>query len=233
MGNDHQQQPDIDGVKISTDMYAMAAGPQGNLTKEELLAEIQNGSIDTVVAAAVDGQGRLIGKRLPATYFVKSGSTAKYQLAEPLFIGDQAQNFPPDAEVCNWRTGFRNFLAQPDMRTLRRMPWEECSAVVICDALNPQSHMELDYTPRAMLKKQVERLQQRGYTAMMASELEFYLFDETPKSAVKKFYRDLEASTMGHRANLIGLTARDEPLMRKIRNGLEGAGVRMEGIMGR
>ena len=63
-------------------------GPSGNLSKEELLAEIKQGSIDTVVAATVDVQGRLLGKRLPAAYFVKSGSASKYQLAEITLIGD-------------------------------------------------------------------------------------------------------------------------------------------------
>lgn len=203
----------------------------GNLSFEDLRTAASNGEIDTVIAAAVDMQGRLVGKRFLASFFVESAHDETHG-CNYLLADDIDMEPVPGYDAASWTKGYGDFVMKPDLATLRVIPWAEKTALVLCDVLDHHTHADLPHSPRAILKKQAERLKERGYHAYFASELEFYLFDETFKSAREKRWQALETASPYISDYLIGLTAKEEAVMRAVRNGLAGAGIAVENSKG-
>ena len=202
------------------------------LTLKELESAVGDGSIDTVVVAFTDMQGRLMGKRVHGMYFVEN------QVAEHgvegcnyLLALDMEMEPIPGFEIANWEQGYGDFLLQPDLATLRLTPWLEGTALVLCDVLW-QDGKPVNPSPRQVLKRQVERAGALGYTPRFGSELEFYLFRETYAEAHAKHYRDLTPSVPYILDYHILATTYDEPFMRQIRNHMQGAGIPVESSKG-
>ena len=139
-------------------------------------------------------QGRLIGKRFQAEFFLSSAHEETHG-CDYLLANDIDMEPVPGYAAANWEKGYGDFVMKPDMATLTRMPWLEGTALVLCDVLDHHHH-DLPHSPRGILKKQLARLAERKMRAFFASELEFYLFDETYETARRKRYADLE--TAGH-----------------------------------
>jgi glutamine synthetase len=203
----------------------------GDLTFEQLKTDVRAGEIDTVLASAVDMQGRLIGKRFLASYFVDSAHEETHG-CDYLLANDIDMEPVPGYKAASWSKGYGDFVMKPDLGTLRRVPWLEKTALVLCDVLDHHHHEDLAHSPRALLKRQVARLKERGWTAFFASELEFYLFDETYRSAREKHWQKLETASPYIQDYLIQLTTKEEEVMRAIRNGLDGAGIPVENSKG-
>ena len=203
----------------------------GNLTFDELKKAVAGGEIDTVLAGAVDMQGRLIGKRFLARYFVESAYEETHG-CNYLLANDIDMEPVPGYKAASWDKGYGDFVMKPDLSTIRRTPWLEKTALVLCDVLDHHTHGDLPHSPRAMLKKQVKRLQERGYLAYFASELEFYLFDEDFGTARSKGWRGLSAASPYIQDYVISLTSREEQVMRRMRNEMEAAGIPVENSKG-
>jgi glutamine synthetase len=203
----------------------------GNLTFDQLKKVVQAGDIDTVLACAVDMQGRLIGKRFLAKYFVESAWEEMHGCNYLLAI-DIDQEVVPGYKAANWAMGYGDFIMKPDLSTLRHIPWLEKTALVLCDVLDMRTHDDLPHSPRAMLRKQVARLKERGWMAYFATELEFYLFEDSYNGARAKHFQNLETASPYTEDYIIQLTTKEEPIMRAIRNGLEGAGIPVENSKG-
>ena len=201
------------------------------MTFDELEDACTEGDIDTVLVCFVDMQGRLVGKRFHARFFIDSGC-AETHGCDYLLANDITMEPVPDYKSASWAKGYGDFVLKPDMSTLRRIPWLDGTALVLCDVLDHHTHAELPHSPRAILHQQVKKLESLGMQAMMASELEFYLFDETYESARQKSYSNL--TTAGHYIEdyHIFQTSKEEGVMRSIRNGLEGAGIAVENTKG-
>ena len=202
------------------------------LTLDQLRTAVENGSIDTVVVAFTDMQGRLLGKRVHGQYFVEE------QVAEHgvegctyLLAIDMEMDPVPGYQLANWESGYGDFSLQPDLATLRRIPWLEATALVLCDVLW-HDKSPVAPSPRQVLRRQIERAEELGFTPMFGSELEFYLFRETYAEAHGKRYRDLTPSVPYILDYNILATTYDEPLLRQIRNGMQGAGIRVESSKG-
>ncbi len=198
------------------------------LTLEELRADTESGAIDTVVVAFTDMQGRLLGKRLHAEFFldehVVSGGVegCNYLLAL-----DMEMEPVPGYEIANWERGYGDFALVPDIATLRRIPWLEATALVLCDVAWHDGS-PVAPSPRQILKRQIERAAALGYTPILASELEFYLFRETYAEAHEQGYRDLTPSVPYILDYHILASTYDEPFIRQIRNGMHAAGIPVE-----
>ncbi|MEM8587732.1 MAG: glutamine synthetase family protein [Pseudomonadota bacterium] len=203
----------------------------GNLTVTDLEQQVAAGAIDTVLVCFVDMQGRLIGKRFSAAYFVASGH-AETHGCDYLLANDIDMEPVPGYKAANWEKGYGDFVMKPDLATLRRIPWLEGTALVLCDVLDHHSHEAVPHSPRAVLKAQLARLDALGMRAMMGSELEFYLFDDSYESARRKGYSDLETAGAYIEDYHIFQTSKEEGVMRAIRNGLEGAGIAVENSKG-
>jgi glutamine synthetase len=203
----------------------------GNLTLDELKTAVGDGSIDTVVVCFTDMQGRLIGKRFQAEFFLQS-AVEETHACNYLLADDIDMEPVPGYQAANWGRGYGDFVMKPDLDTLCRIPWLEGTALVLCDVLDHHTHADLPHSPRAILKRQVARLEERDMRAFMASELEFYLFDETYESAAAKRYGGLKTAGSYIQDYHILQTTKEEGVMRAIRKGLQGAGIPVENSKG-
>jgi glutamine synthetase len=198
------------------------------LTLDELKGAVGNGSIDTVVVAFTDMQGRLMGKRVHGEFFLE-GEVADHGVegCNYLLALDMEMDPVPGYGIASWEQGYGDFVLAPDMDTLRRIPWLDATALVLCDVLWHDGR-PVNPSPRQVLKRQVERATELGYRPMFGSELEFYLLKESYEEAHAKHYRDLTPSVPYILDYHILATTYDEPLIRQIRNGMQGAGIRVE-----
>ncbi len=202
------------------------------MTLEELTTEIENGTIDTIVVAFTDMQGRLLGKRLHGDFFLEGG-VAEHGVegCNYLLALDMEMDPVPGYGIANWERGYGDFLLQPDLDTLRPIPWLEGTALVLCDVLWHDG-TPVNPSPRQVLKRQVERAAGLGYTPMFGSELEFYLLKETYTEAHAKRYEDLTPSVPYILDYHILATTYDEPFLRQIRNHMQAAGIPVESSKG-
>ena len=202
----------------------------GMLDPQALEALIRNGSIDTVLVAFTDLQGRLIGKRVTGHFYldhVASGEGA-IEACVYLLAVDVDMTPLPGYEFANWETGYGDFRCVPDPTTLRVVPWLEKTALVLCDLYDEESGEPVAVSPRQILIRQVERAAALGYRVKCASELEFFLFRESYEEAQAKQFQDLTPHSGFIEDYHILQTTRDEYLIRQIRNGMDGAGVPVE-----
>ena len=203
----------------------------GNLTFDQLKKAVAAGELDTVVLCFPDMQGRLIGKRMQAEYFLDSAH-AETHGCDYLLADDIDMEPVPGYEVASWEKGYGDFVIKPDLATLRRTPWLEGTALVLADVLDHHHHEDLPHAPRSILKKQIARLKAMKMSAFFASELEFYLFDETYESAAAKQFNDLKTAGAYIEDYHIFQTTKEEGVMRAIRKGLQGAGIAVENSKG-
>ena len=163
----------------------------GMLDLETLKGLVERGEIDTVVVAMVDMQGRLVGKRVSAPFFLDSVVEETHG-CDYLLTVDIEMEPVPGYEAASWDLGYGDFVLKPDMASLRRTPWLEGTALILCDVLDHRTHDDLPHSPRAILRRQLKRLAERGWKSYMASELEFYVIDEPYDVAREKNYRNLK-----------------------------------------
>jgi glutamine synthetase len=202
----------------------------GMLTLDTLREAVGLGDIDTVVVAMTDMQGRLIGKRFQAEFFV-GGAHEETHACDYLLANDIDMEPVPGYAAANWSKGYGDFVLKPDMATLRRIPWLDGTALVLADVLDHHHH-DVPHSPRQMLRKQVARLEAMGMSAFCASELEFYLFDESYESAAAKRFHGLKTAGSYIEDYHILQTTKEEGVMRAIRKGLQAAGIPVENSKG-
>jgi glutamine synthetase len=198
---------------------------------DELRQEVEQGGIDTVVVAFTDMQGRLMGKRLHAAFFLDEALEHGIEGCNYLLALEMEMDPVPGYEIASWERGFGDFRLAPDLATLRRIPWLEASALVLCDVLWHDGS-PVGPSPRQVLARQVERARELGFEAMFGSELEFFLFKESYAEAHANHYRGLTPSVPYILDYHVLATSYDEPLMRQIRNGMQAAGLRVESSKG-
>jgi glutamine synthetase len=202
------------------------------LTLDELTGLAAKGEIDTVVVAFTDMQGRLMGKRVHAEFFLEE-NVAEHGVegCNYLLALEMDMDPVPGYGIASWEQGYGDFGMRPDLATLRRIPWLDATALVLCDVVWHDGS-PVAPSPRQVLKAQVERAADLGYTPMFGSELEFYLLKETYAEAHAKHYRDLTPSVPYILDYHILATTYDEPLIRQIRNCMQGAGIKVESSKG-
>jgi len=201
------------------------------MTHAQLKSKVKSGAIDTVLVAFPDPFGRLVGKRFRADYFldsvVRHGTHGCSYLLTVNLDMDPLDGF----KVANWDAGFGDFAFRPDLSTLRVLPWQPGAALVFCDLAQPDGSLVAE-APRSVLKRQLDLLAAKGLTCYCASELEFYLFNQTYHSAFTGGYRDLQPASDYRIDYHLMQPTRDEPLMRAIRNGMTAARVPIESSKG-
>ena len=198
----------------------------GNLDQERLRELVESSEIDTILVCFPDMQGRLLGKRVTGHFFMDH-VIHEMHVCDYLLTVDMEMTPVPGYQAASWGRGYGDFGVRPDLDTLRHIPWLPATALVLGDCVD-QDGNELRHSPRAILKRQIERAAAAGYSAKMGSELEFYLFDETYESAAERDYGDLKTSGRYIEDYHILQTTKDEPFIRAIRNGMEGAGIPVE-----
>lgn len=203
----------------------------GMLTLDELRTAVDDGSIDTVLVAFTDMQGRLQGKRCAARYFLDEVAGHAAEACNYLLAVDVEMNTVAGYAMSSWERGYGDFVLQPDLTTLRRIPWHEATALVLCDARWADGSPVVA-SPRQVLRRQLDRLAERGLVADIGTELEFMVFADSFDTAWRKAYHELTPANLYNvDYSLLG-TARVEPLLRRIRNGMAGAGMVVESAKG-
>ncbi|MGB1863471.1 MAG: glutamine synthetase family protein [Candidatus Puniceispirillum sp.] len=202
-----------------------------NLSFDELKTQVADGRIDTVIAAFPDMQGRLMGKRFHAQYFVDS-AWEETHCCNYLIATDLEMETVEGYASTSWETGYGDYIMRPDLDTLRLTPWVDGTAMVLCDLLDHHTHDLVPHAPRTILKKQLARLADYGLKTASATELEFFVFRESFEALRDKGYRDMTPISAYNEDYHIFQTAKEEGLMRQIRNGLFGAGVAVENTKG-
>ena len=201
------------------------------LSVEELRRQVDSGDVDTVLVALTDMQGRLQGKRLHARYFLDVVLEHATEGCAYLLAVDVDMNTVEGYEMSSWASGYGDFMMYPDLTTLRPVPWQEGTVLVLAD-LRWEDGTDVVASPRQVLATQTARLADAGMTAYVGTELEFMVFRDTYEQAWSAGYRGLTpANQYNVDYSLLG-TARIEPLLRRIRNCMDGAGLTVESAKG-
>jgi glutamine synthetase len=204
---------------------------EGLLDVEQLRDEAAKGQIDTVLVALPDMQGRLQGKRLHAAFFLDSVLEHGTEGCNYLLAVDVDMNTVGGYAMSSWERGYGDFMMRPDLTTLRRIPWHEGTALLLCD-LTWEDGSPVEPSPRQILRQQCARLAEHGWQGMVGTELEFLVFRDTYEQAQRRHYADLTPANLYNiDYSLLG-TSRLEPLLRRIRNSMAGAGMRVESAKG-
>src|SRR5271167_1556931 len=201
------------------------------MTLDELRAEVDRGAVDTVLLALTDMQGRLQGKRLTARHFLAEVAEHGAEGCNYL-LGVDVDMAPVEGyAMFSWERGYGDFVLRPDLDTLRPVPWQEGTVVCLADVVW-EDGSEVVVSPRQILRGQLARLAERGWSANAGTELEFIVFRDTYEQAWHQGYRTLEPANLYNvDYSLLG-TARVEPLIRRIRNSMEAAGMLCEDSKG-
>ncbi|EFL87504.1 glutamine synthetase family protein [Ahrensia sp. R2A130] len=203
----------------------------GTLVFDDLKARVHDGSVDTILACFVDMQGRLMGKRFHGVNFVET-SFEETHCCNYLLATDLEMATPDGYASTSWETGYGDYVMKPDLTTIRLVPWLDGTAMVLCDILDHHHHHPVSHSPRAMLQKQIARLDAMGFEAKMATELEFFLFEKSFDEIRKDGFRDLQPISGYNEDYHIFQTTKEEDVMRPIRNHLYAAGLPIENSKG-
>ena len=201
------------------------------LTVQQLRELAQTGMVDTVLVAMTDMQGRLQGKRCHVRFFLDEVVHHNAEACNYLLAVDVDMNTVDGYAMSSWERGYGDFVLRPDLTTLRLLPWHEGTALVLCD-VGWEDGSPVVASPRQVLRRQLDRLAEHDMVAYVGTELELIVFRDTYEAAWTKGYRDLEpANQYNVDYSLVG-TARVEHLLRRIRNGMDGAGLYVESAKG-
>lgn len=205
----------------------------GMLELVQLQALVEAGEIDTVLVAMTDMQGRLQGKRCAARFFLDEVVGHATEACNYLLAVDVDMATVGGYAISSWETGYGDFVLRPDLSTLRLVPWQPGTALVLCDVEQVEpAHQPVTVSPRQILRAQLARLAERGLRAYVGTELEFLVFDDSYEDAWNRGYRDLRpANQYNVDYSMLG-TARIEPLLRRIRTDMAGAGMYVESAKG-
>jgi glutamine synthetase len=207
------------------------SAPASPLDLEGLRTRVDRDEVHTVLLAIVDMQGRLQGKRLDAHYFMHDVVAHGTEGCNYLLAVDVDMNTVEGYAMSSWDKGYGDFVMRPDFSSLRLLPWQPGTAFLYAD-LVWEDGTDVVASPRQILQRQTARLDARGLVAMVGTELEFITFRDTFEQAWTSGYRDM------HPANLYNIdysvlgTARIEPLLRRIRLEMAGAGLQVESAKG-
>lgn len=203
------------------------------LTVDELEALVDAGEIDTVLVVFADMQGRLVGKRVLASFFVAEmpRNGGAIEACDYLLAVDVDMNVLEGFRFTNWETGYGDFVCRPDLSTLRVVPWLDRSALVLCDLVDHDG-APIEVAPRSILSTQLARLADAGYRMMSGTELEFFLFKESMSEVWEKDFSDLTPSTPYIIDYHVLATSKDDWLIGRIRNDMAAAGIPVENSKG-
>ena len=200
-------------------------------TMKALRAAVKNGNIDTVIAAIPDMQGRLMGKRFHAQFFIDH-AWEETHCCNYLMATDLEMETIEGYASTSWSSGYGDYVMQPDLETLCVLPWLDATALVLCDLLDHHTYELVPHAPRSILKQQIERAADHGLKMMAATELEFFVFRENFETIRDCGYHAMTPISAYNEDYHIFQTTKEESLMQQIRNGLYGAGIIVENTKG-
>jgi glutamine synthetase len=206
-------------------------GGHAPLSRDELGRLVAAGDVDTVIVAFTDMQGRLMGKRISAQFFLDEVAEHGAECCNYLFAVDVDMSTVDGYDIAGWESGYGDMAMLPDLTTLRLVPWLPGTALVLAD-LTWHDGSAIEPAPRRVLRRQLDRLNQHGLRAFVGTELEFMVFDDTYRQAWANGYRGLTPASDYNLDYAVLASSRMEPLLRDIRQHMQGAGLRWEASKG-
>ncbi len=203
----------------------------GRLTYQELLTQIRDGEIDTVILAITDMQGRLQGKRLDASFFADDIGEEAIDGCSYLLASDVDMRTVDGFALTSWERGYGDLAFKADFTTIRHVPWHEKSVIIFAD-VETMTGEPVAPSPRQILQQQVAELAERGWSGLTGTELEFIVFEDTYEEAWRSGYRDLTPVNLYNVDYSLQGTSRIEPLLGRIRRSMRGAGMIVESVKG-
>ena len=210
------------------DAVSRGAGQPVPKQLEELRLKVSDGHIDTIIVALTDMQGRLVGKRVQAEAFLNGVVDHGIHFCTYLLGTDMEMNTPDGFTLMNWETGYGDWVGREVWETTRVLPWLESTAIVLCDAIDDETGVEIPISPRTMLKKQVERAADLGYMVKAGTEFEFYVLADSYEDLSEKGYNDIERVGYYNEDYQLLQATKLEPLYRQIRNQMTEARIPIE-----
>ena len=201
---------------------------KGKLTLDALAGLVAEGEIETVVVAFPDLYGRLMGKRFDADFFLENAARAGTHACDYLLTVDMEMTPVPGYDFANWELGYGDVHLVPDMNSLRLAAWADKTAVVLADVLNSETHELVPLAPRSLLRQQLEAAGSNGYQVMAASELEYYVFNDSYRQAAELGYADLEPAGWYLEDYHIFQGSRTESFTAAARRALKNSGIPVE-----
>jgi glutamine synthetase len=201
------------------------------ITVDELRADVSAGDVDNVIVAVPDLQGRLQGSRLDGHHFLDETLRVGFPACVYLLATDVEMNTGPGYALDAAQAGFGDLLLVPDVATLRRLPWDDGTALVLADARRADGG-PVPFAPRQVLRTQLDRIADRGLVALAGTELEFLLFTDTFRQAHERDYRGLVTATRHNVDYSVAGVTEIDPVVRRIRREMRQAGLRMESARG-
>ncbi len=198
---------------------------------DELKKAVDEGTVDTVLLTIADMEGRLQGKRLTARHFLDAVVDHEAEGCNYLLAVDVDMETVDGYAMSSWSRGYGDFVMAPDIDTLRPIPWQEGTVQLMAD-IQWEDDSPVVASPRQILRRQLDRLAERGWRAMAGTELEFMVFRDTYEDAWKSGYRDLTPANLYNIDYSMLGTSRIEPLIRRIRNSMMGAEMVVENSKG-
>jgi glutamine synthetase len=205
----------------------MSEAHESSRDLDRLREMVRAGSIDTVIVALTDMQGRLVGKRVQAQAFLNGVVDHGIHFCTYLLGTDMEMNTPDGFKLMNWESGYGDWIARQDWATTRVLPWLDGTAIVLCDAVD-HNGQEIAVSPRGMLRRQVARAAEKGYTVKAGTEFEFYVLNDSYEEAAEKGYNNLERVGYYNEDYHILQATKLEPLYRQIRNQMTEARIPIE-----
>ncbi|MBX2872632.1 MAG: glutamine synthetase family protein [Saprospiraceae bacterium] len=205
---------------------------KGMLSLEQLQAHIQDETIETIIVAFTDHYGRLVGKRFDGDFFLESIAKDGTHGCDYLLTTDMEMEPIPGYDFANWELGYGDFHLVPDLNTLRVASWLDKTAMILCHLENDKTHVPIAEAPRSMLRQQVEKAKSLGFTTAAASELEYYLFENSYRGAFEQHYHDLQPAGWYLEDYHIMQGSRTEKFTAAARRHLKYSGVPVENSKG-
>jgi glutamine synthetase len=200
----------------------------GRLDLDTLRARIEDGQIETVLTVLPDLYGRLMGKHIVGRFFLDEIASSGMHACDYLFACDMEMEPTPGYAFTSWETGYGDVRAMPDFSTLRVADWLDRTAIVICNIMEDERDVDVDVSPRNILRRQVQRAAERGLVPHCASELELFLFKETYAGARERGYRDLPTSQAYNEDYHVLSSGFAEPVIGAIRRHVDASGIPVE-----
>ncbi len=201
---------------------------EGMLTLDELTELVHRREITQVLAVFPDFYGRAIGKRITGDYFIEHVAADGMHACDYLLTVDMDMTPVPGYRLSSWETGYGDFHAVVDWQTLRLASWLDATAIVLCDLVNDATGDAIDVAPRSILRRQIGIVEEAGYKPFAASELEFYLFNDTYEVAREKRYHDIARAGWYIEDYHIFQGTKEDDVVGGIRNHLQSSGVPVE-----
>ena len=199
-----------------------------HVSHERLVADIEAGVIDTVLAVFSDHAGRLVGKRTDGAFYLDVVHGEGTENCDYLIACDIENTPIPGFRWASYEDGYGDMRGVVDESTVRYLPWIDRTAMVLLDLVDVDTASAVEVSPRRILQAQVQKAAAAGFVPMIGSEIEFFVFKEPYDEAHRLGYRGLTPNSSYVEDYHILQTTKEEDVIGAIRRGLVGAGMPVE-----